>query len=79
MKYPAIPRKTGVEGIVFVRFVVNYDGRVIDVEVIKGIHADCDREAARVIALMPAWRPGMQNNMPVSVRMVMPVKFKLEN
>jgi protein TonB len=77
MKYPNSARHIGMEGIVFVRFVVNVDGTVTDVEVVRGIYKDCDREAARVIALMPAWKPGMQNHSPVAVRMVLPIKFKL--
>ena len=59
-------------------FVVNEEGRVVDVEIIRGISTDCDKEAARVIALMPLWKPGMQNKMAVAVRMILPIKFKLE-
>ncbi len=79
MKYPRLSRENGIEGSVYVQFVVNYEGRVVEVKVVRGISADCDSEAARVIAMMPAWKPGMQGKMPVSVRMVLPIKFKLEN
>jgi len=79
MKYPGSARKIGTEGKVFIKFVVNYEGKVVNVEIVKGISEDCDKEAVRVIAMMPDWKPGMQNNMPVSVRMILPINFKLEN
>jgi protein TonB len=77
LKYPASARRQGVEGTVFVSFVVNGDGEVTDVKVIKGIQHDCDAEAARVIASMPKWKAGKQHNRFVSVRMVLPIKFAL--
>jgi protein TonB len=79
MRYPNRARQVGIEGRVFVKFVVNYEGKVVNVEIVKGISEECDKEAARVIAMMPNWRPGMQNKMPVSVRMILPINFKLEN
>jgi len=79
MKYPHHAKQIGTEGKVFVKFVVNYEGKVVNVEIIRGISEDCDKEAARVIAMMPNWKPGMQNKMPVSVRMILPINFKLEN
>jgi len=51
---------------------------VTDVEVIKGINGALDKEAMRVTALMPRWKPGRQHNLPVNVRMVLPIKFQLE-
>ncbi len=79
MKYPNRARQIGIEGKVFIKFVVNYEGKVVNVEIVKGISEDCDKEAARVIAMMPDWKPGIQNKTPVSVRMVLPINFKLEN
>jgi periplasmic protein TonB len=79
LKYPNSARQIGMEGTVFVRFVIDTDGAVKDVEVIKGIYGDCDREAARVIALLAEWKPGMHNHLPVSVRMVLPINFKISN
>jgi len=79
MNYPNHAKQIGTEGKVFVKFVVNYEGKVVNVEIIRGISEDCDKEAARVIAMMPNWKPGMQNKMPVSVRMILPINFKLEN
>jgi periplasmic protein TonB len=77
LKYPASARRMGIEGTVYVQFVVNGDGTVSAVNVIRGIHPDCDKEAARVISKMPAWKGGRQGQMPVGVRMVLPIKFKL--
>ena len=76
--YPASARITGLEGTVFVRFVVNNLGQVVDVEVIRGVSALLDKEAMRVVAAMNKWKPGLQHNLPVNVRMVLPIKFQLE-
>lgn len=76
--YPPPARATGQEGTVFVRFVVNDHGQVVDVEVIKGVSATLDKEAMRVIAMMNKWKPGLQHHLPVNVRMVLPIKFQLE-
>jgi protein TonB len=77
MKYPAQARRMGTEGRVFIGFVVNLDGHITDVSPIKGISVDCDKEAARVISMMPPWKPGKQNGRAVRVRFVLPVNFKL--
>ena len=79
LKYPAIARRMTVEGAVFVSFVVNTDGRVIDVKVIKGIMKECDEEAVRVVQNMPPWIAGHQDNTPVMVRMVLPIRFQLSH
>jgi protein TonB len=76
--YPSPARAIGQEGTVFVQFIVNDQGQVVDVEVIKGVSVVLDREAVRVIALMNKWKPGLQHNIPVNVRMVLPIKFQLE-
>lgn len=77
VKYPSPARRMGVEGRVFVQFVVDKDGAITDVQVIKGIGAGCDEEAARVMALAPKWNPGKQRGREVKVRMVIPILFKL--
>jgi protein TonB len=77
MKYPAQARRMGIEGKVFVEFVVNRDGSIVDVKAIKGIGAGCDEEAVRVVQSMPAWSPGKQRGKPVRQRMVLPITFKL--
>jgi protein TonB len=77
MKYPAVARRMGVEGSVFVSFVIDKEGKISDLQVIKGISAECDKEAMRVIQLMPPWKPGKQNGKAVRCRFVLPIKFKL--
>ncbi|HZY81851.1 MAG TPA: TonB family protein [Cyclobacteriaceae bacterium] len=77
IKYPPQARRMGIEGSVFVEFVVNATGTIQDAKVIKGIGGGCDEEALRVIGKMPVWKPGKQNGRPVRVRFVLPVKFVL--
>lgn len=77
MKYPAQARRMGVEGKVFVEFVIGKDGSISDVRSIKGIGAGCDEEAVRVIQSAPAWTPGKQRGKPVRQKMVLPIIFKL--
>lgn len=77
--YPSRSKRQNIEGTVFVEFVVNREGKVVDLKVVRGISEDCDREAIRVISSMPAWNPGSQQGIPVSVRMVLPVRFKLNS
>lgn len=78
IRYPRAPREQNIEGTVYVRFVVRGDGRVTDVEIIRGVHPDYDREAMRVISMLPSWRGGSNNGIPASVRMVLPIKFNLQ-
>lgn len=77
MKYPAIARRMNVEGAVYVSFVIERDGAISDIQVVKGISAECDKEAVRVIRLMPLWKAGKQNGKAVRCRFMLPVKFKL--
>lgn len=77
MKYPSQARRMGIEGKVFVQFVVDKDGSLSDVQAIKGIGAGCDEEAVRVVKSAPKWKPGKQRGQPVRVRMVLPITFKL--
>jgi TonB family protein len=77
MTYPLQARQSGVEGRVDVQFVVEKDGSLSDVKAIKGIGAGCDNEAVRVVQNAPAFKPGKQRGMPVRVRMVMPIVFKI--
>lgn len=78
IRYPRVPRELGIEGTVFVSFVVAGDGSVTDVRIIRSVHPDYDKEAMRVISMLPRWRGGSHNGRPVSVRMVMPIKFNLQ-
>lgn len=77
LRYPAQARRMGVEGRVFVQFVVAKDGSLQDIEVIKGIGSGCDEEAARIVSLSPKWRPAKQRGKPVKQRIVLPIFFKL--
>jgi protein TonB len=77
MRYPASARRMGVDGTVYVSFVVGKDGAISDVKVLRGISADCDKEAVRVVSMMPPWKPGKQNGKAVFVRFNLPIKFKL--
>jgi protein TonB len=67
----------GVEGKVFVQFVIGKDGSISDVKVIKGIGAGCDEEAIRIVQSSPAWNPGKQRGKPVKQRYTLPIQFKL--
>ena len=77
LKYPAQARRMGIEGKVFVQFVVDKDGSLNDVSAIKGIGAGCDQEAVRVVDSAPKWKPGKQRGRAVKVRMILPITFKL--
>jgi TonB family protein len=78
IKYPAEARAKGIEGRVFVEFIVDTDGSVYGAHVLKGIGAGCDEEAARVVALSAAWIPGKQSGQIIKQRMVIPIIFKLD-
>jgi protein TonB len=77
IKYPQMARESGIQGRVFVTFVVEKDGSVTDVRVLRGIGGGCDEEAIRVIKNMPKWVPGKQRGKPVRVQFNMPILFKL--
>jgi protein TonB len=78
MKYPSQAQRMGLEGKVFVQFVVGKDGRISDVQILRGIGAGCDEEAIKVLKNSPAWSPGKQRGRPVRQRMVLPITFKLQ-
>lgn len=78
IRYPLQARQAGVEGRVDVQFVVDRDGSISHVEVIKGIGAGCDEEAVRVVKSLPRFKPAAQNGKPVRVRMVVPIVFQLK-
>lgn len=78
IKYPQMAKESGIQGRVFVTFVVERDGRVTDVRVMRGIGGGCDEEAIRVVQNMPKWTPGKQRGKPVRVQFNLPVKFTLQ-
>ncbi len=77
MDYPKTAREAGVEGKVYVQFVVDKDGSLSDVTVVKGIGSGCDEEAKRVIGSLNNFKPGKQRGKAVRVRMVLPITFRL--
>jgi TonB family protein len=77
LRYPLSARQQGIEGTVYVAFIVEKDGRVSNVSIVRGISADADAEAARVVQQSPPWVPGKLNHQPVRVKFVLPIKFSL--
>ena len=78
LNYPRAAASAGVSGKVFISFVVNTDGSLADVQVLKGIGFGCDEEALRVIHKMPHWKPGRQSGRTVRVKYNLPISFTLE-
>ncbi|MDO9511387.1 MAG: energy transducer TonB [Bacteroidales bacterium] len=78
MKYPQMARESGIQGTVYVTFVVEPAGSVTGVRVLRGIGGGCDEEAIRVVKAMPRWTPGKQRGKPVRVQFNMPIKFTLQ-
>ncbi|MTI32246.1 TonB family protein [Xanthovirga aplysinae] len=77
MKYPAQARRMGIDGRVIVQFVVDTDGAITNVKVIRGRGAGLDEEAIRVLKNSKKWKAGKQRGIPVKVRMTLPINFKL--
>jgi len=77
IKYPQMARESGIQGTVYVTFVVERSGAVTDVKILRGIGGGCDEEAVRVVQNMPKWEPGKQRGKPVRVQFNMPIKFTL--
>ena len=77
IKYPTMARESGIQGTVYVTFVVEKGGNVSDVKILRGIGGGCDEEAIRVIRAMPKWNPGKQRGKSVRVQFNMPIKFTL--
>lgn len=78
IKYPVIAQENGIQGRVTCSFVVGKDGVIRDIEVIRGVDPSLDLEAARVISMMPKWKPGMQKGKEVNVKYTVPVTFRLQ-
>lgn len=77
LKYPTQARRMGVEGTVIVVFVINTDGTIQDVDVLRGIGGGCDEEAVKIVKNAPKWEPGRQRGRAVRTRMRLPIRFKL--
>ena len=78
IKYPVVAQENGVQGRVVVSFVVEKDGSITDVRVVRSVDPSLDREATRVVKSMPHWIPGKQNGSAVRVKYNVPVTFKLQ-
>lgn len=78
VKYPVIAQENGIQGRVICQFVVNRDGSIVDVEVVRPVDPSLDKEAIRVIKSMPNWSPGKQRGKAVRVKYTLPVNFRLQ-
>ncbi len=77
LRYPKVAHDAGVQGRVFCQFVVEKDGSLSNIKVVRGIGGGCDEEAVRVLAISPKWKPGLQNGQKVRVSYTMPISFQL--
>ncbi len=77
IKYPELAKETRIEGVVVVQFVVEKDGSITDVKIMRDIGGGCGEEAVRVVKMMPKWIPGKQRGRPVRVLFNLPIRFKL--
>lgn len=77
IRYPAVARENNVQGRVICTFVVERDGSLTDIKVVRGIGSGCDEEAIRVLKNSPKWKPGIQNGRPVRVQYSVPISFTL--
>ena len=78
VQYPQEARDKEISGRVLVSFIVEKDGSIAEVKVVKGIGGGCDEEAVRVVKAMPKWKPGKDKGKPVRVSYMMPFTFKLQ-
>jgi len=79
LKYPRQAQRMGIEGRVFIQFIVERDGSLTDIKVVKGIGAGCDEEAVRVLKNSPKWKPGKQRGKPVRQKYIQNIMFKFAN
>jgi len=79
VKYPVLAMENGIQGKVYIQFVIEKDGSITDVKVVRGVDASLDKEAVRVVQAMPKWKPGKQRNKPVRVSYTLPINFQLSN
>jgi len=78
IKYPVIAQENGIQGRVYVSFVINQKGEVTDIKIARGVDPALDKEAMRVISKMPKWKPGKQRGKPVKVSFTVPINFVLQ-
>ena len=78
IRYPADARERGIQGTAIIRFVIDRDGSIKNVEPVRGVSQTIEEECLRIVNSMPTWNPGMQNEKPVKVQYNLPIKFKLQ-
>lgn len=78
IKYPQIAQENGIQGRVYIQFVVDRDGSVTQASVARGVDSSLDKEALRVVNSLPKWKPGMQRGKPVKVSYTVPINFQLQ-
>ena len=78
IKYPVIAQENGIQGRVYVTFVVNTDGSIADAKIARGVDPSLDKEALRVVSTLPRWKPGMQRGKAVRVSYTVPINFVLQ-
>lgn len=78
IRYPEIAQENGIQGRVYVQFVVERDGSPTQLVIVRGVDASLDKEAMRVIKGMPKWKPGKQRGKPVRTKFTLPVHFRLQ-
>ncbi|NDV78164.1 energy transducer TonB [Dysgonomonas sp. 511] len=79
LKYPVAEQEMGIQGRVTIRFVVSKTGDIKDIQILKGVSPNCDKEAIRVLKSMPRWIPGKQNGHPVAVYFTIPIVYQLKS
>ncbi len=77
LKYPELAKEKGIEGRVFVQFVIEKDGSISNVKILRGIGGGCDEAAMEMVKNMPKWKPGKQGGNPVRFQFTLPIKFEL--
>ena len=77
LRYPVAAEERKLQGKVVAEFIVNKDGSVTDINIIQSLNSFCDREALRVLRMMPRWTPGIQNDKPCRTKVCIPIVFKL--
>lgn len=78
VRFPVIAQENGIQGRVYIQFVINQNGEVTNATILRGVDPSLDREALRVVEAMPKWKPGKQRNRPVRVSYTVPINFVLQ-
>lgn len=77
LKYPPLAQRKKIQGKVVAQFIVNADGSISDLKIVKSLEPTCDREALRVLRMMPNWKPGLEDGKPCRTMVAIPIVFKL--